>query len=412
MIENYRSCFKTEFECHPHLSVLIGPNGSGKTNVLQSIMLLNKLANQEKWSPFANAKLQRGLDPRLVLNFNVDQIRSKLVALIHTQTDESNRDEVTQSDQKWTLINGEKERFKTNTPLAFLSTEIHPYFIPSPFSRRSRTRFPRWPQHKDAPSTDVNKWSGPVLSRISTFCQNLRYYSATQFTNPGRCPVSFEIEREGAERKSSRLSGHAKLLYDMYSAWRSDESSKFGTFFDIVGPNGLKLVDDVQFKEVKISSASYTVKLGGNIERRKRLQLLVIPQFKIGRQVLSPNQLSEGTFKTLALLFYIVNDSGSALLIEEPEVCIHHGLLSSVLTIIKSYSQKKQILISTHSDYVLNSVKPENVFRVNYAPKTGTSVHQIKKTMTNKEYAALRYYLQADGNLGEYWREGGFEELR
>jgi hypothetical protein len=76
----------------------------------------------------------------------------------------------------------------------------------------------------------------------------------------------------------------------------------------------------------------------------------------------------------------------------------------------KSFSRKKQMIISTHSDYVLNSVKPENVFRVAYNSKIGTSVLPIRKTMTSREYAALRNYLESVGNLGEYWREGGFED--
>jgi predicted ATPase len=154
------------------------------------------------------------------------------------------------------------------------------------------------------------------------------------------------------------------------------------------------------------------VKVGGKVSKRSRRQLIIIPQFRIGRQKLSPNQLSEGTFKTLALLFYVVTDESSPLLIEEPEVCIHHGLLSSVLEIIKNASKNKQTIISTHSDYVLDHVRPENVFRVNYDAKVGTTVHHIRKTMTAKEFSVLRRYLQSEGNLGEYWREGGLEEMR
>ncbi|MFW9998379.1 MAG: AAA family ATPase, partial [Candidatus Odinarchaeota archaeon] len=33
-IQDYRSCLDTSFDFHPNLSVLIGPNGSGKTNIL------------------------------------------------------------------------------------------------------------------------------------------------------------------------------------------------------------------------------------------------------------------------------------------------------------------------------------------------------------------------------------------
>ena len=51
VIENYRSCLHTTLDLHPNLSVLIGPNGSGKTNILQAIMFLNKLTEQERMAP-------------------------------------------------------------------------------------------------------------------------------------------------------------------------------------------------------------------------------------------------------------------------------------------------------------------------------------------------------------------------
>ena len=123
--------------------------------------------------------------------------------------------------------------------------------------------------------------------------------------------------------------------------------------------------------------------------------------------ILSPNQLSEGTFKTLALLFHVITNESSALLIEEPEVCVHHGLLSSILELIKYYSHSKQMILSTHSDYVLDHVEPDNVYRVTLEKPEGTIARHIRKTMTTREYDALRKYLEQQGNLGEFWREGG-----
>ena len=86
---------------------------------------------------------------------------------------------------------------------------------------------------------------------------------------------------------------------------------------------------------------------------------------------------------------------------------MHHGLLSSILEIVKTYSQHKQMIISTHSDYVLDRVSPENVFRVTFDKSSGTLARRIPEAMNRKEYSALRVYLEQDGNLGEYWREGG-----
>jgi ABC-type thiamine transport system ATPase subunit len=193
----------------------------------------------------------------------------------------------------------------------------------------------------------------------------------------------------------------------MYSAQKAGTPHRYNQFMDIVGPRGLRLIDGLTFREVQTSSIHYSVRVGGRVEVRRRHKLLVIPQFRLGKQKLSPNQLSEGTFKTLALLFRVITGDSTTLLIEEPEVCVHHGLLSSILELIKSYSRDKQMILSTHSDYVLDHVKPENVYRVTFEKSGGTVARHIPKTMTSKELSALREYLEQQGNLGEYWREGG-----
>jgi energy-coupling factor transporter ATP-binding protein EcfA2 len=325
-IQSYRSCFNTTFECHPNLSVLIGPNGSGKTNILQAIMLLNRMMHQDTWRYLQTPA--GGLASQLDFDFNVGRARAHLSTLVSTQTDDSNKDEVTRSRQRWTYFS-RNITFKTDNSLPLISGDSFITYSTAPIYQRGRMILRSRSLLNKQP-----KWSRDAQLEIAYFCSKIRYYGASQFTNPGACPISFEIEREGKERKASRLTGHAKLLYDIYSASRSTDTEKFSRFFEIVGPNGLKLVDKISFKEVQTSSVNFTVKVGGRVEKRRRRQLLIIPQFRIGRQLLSPNQLSEGTFKTIALLFYVVTDESSALLIEEPEVCIHHGLLSSVLSVI------------------------------------------------------------------------------
>lgn len=48
-ISDYRSCLNTTLNLQPDLSVLIGPNGSGKTNILNSLVLLRSLTTEERF---------------------------------------------------------------------------------------------------------------------------------------------------------------------------------------------------------------------------------------------------------------------------------------------------------------------------------------------------------------------------
>ena len=151
------------------------------------------------------------------------------------------------------------------------------------------------------------------------------------------------------------------------------------------------------------------VKSGGKIKKIEKNRQLIIPQILIDKVELSPNQLSEGTFKTMALAFYLITDENELILIEEPEVCVHHGLLDSIVSLIVSQSNRKQILISTHSDFVLDRLKPENLIIVKKEGVSGTIAKPLSAYLSKNEFKALRNYLSETGNLGEYWKEGGFK---
>ena len=400
VIENYRSCLRTSIQFHPNLSVLIGPNSSGKTNILQAVMLLNKLTDEDSLRRSHSTSI--AVTSRIRAAFQRRDHQIQLTASIDAYTDESNNDKILGSRQKWSLKGRRGQPVSIEIPLAFIwhfTSDFTKRQLILPFPARSRYMVMRLPD-------EIPHWVRRDLAHVAAYCAGIRYYGASQFTNPGSCPVSFEVEQEGERQWLSRLRGHARILYNMYSAQKLDPNHRYNQFIDIVGPRGLRLIDALTFREVRTSSSEYSVRVGGRVEVRTRHKLLVIPQFRLGKQRLSPNQLSEGTFKTLALLFHVITGDSTTLLIEEPEVCVHHGLLSSILELVKSYSRNKMI-ISTHSDYVLDHVTPENVYRVTVDKSLGTSARPIPEAMTRKEHSALREYLEQEGNLGDYWREGG-----
>lgn len=396
-IQNYRSCLDTSFELHPNLSVLIGPNSSGKTNIMNALLLLQKLAEEYKYSHVGDEEPTRQC--KLKIWFNADGKKMALSALINIFTDESNNDVVYSSSQQWYARDFTGDRKRINVPLSLARD------LARPGARERLLRF-HWHSRMDDRFKLPDSVRVPI-SQVAEELSEMRYYSASQFTNPANCPVSFEIEKEGRSSRGIGLRGHTKFLFDLYSSSKTQAKKSYEQFFEIIGPKGIGLVDNIVFKAIPTSSVEYSVRSGGEIVPRKREKILVIPQFRIGKNDLSPNQLSEGTFKTITLLFYLITETSKVLLVEEPEVCVHHGLLSSIIELIKTYSREKQIVITTHSDFVLGHVQPENVYRVMNIPDEGTKVSHITKSMSPREIAALREYLETEGNLGEYWRHGG-----
>ena len=403
-IRDYRSCLDTDIALNPQLSVLIGPNGSGKTNILNAMLLLRSLT-EETWLVRYGSEESPTSECKVRAKFDLEGKTATLNATIPTHTDEANHDIVIGATERWYLKDFTGNSRRPSIPLWYARSMLGSGRISMARARNLQRRL-SYGRHRfpDPDSTTLE----PIRT-VADFLSSMSYYSASQFTNPGICPVSFEIETEGTKSRGVRLDGHAKFLFDLYTEFKSD-SKVYQQFFEIVGPSGIGLIDSINFKEVLTSSTDYSVKSGGMLQQRKRDKVLVIPQFSIGKSELSPNQLSEGTFKTITLLFYVVTESSDILLIEEPEVCVHHGLLASIVELIKVYSSEKQIVISTHSDFVLDQVEPDSVFGVTHDSEEGTKVHHIPSAMSSKDLSALRMYLDSEGNLGEYWRLGGLED--
>jgi len=388
-INNYRSCIKTKFELQDNLTALIGINGVGKSNILNALQLLTKNRRNRRY--FDEEHNENLLITKLFLTLVYEEKLIFLRANIFYETDERNTDEIFNIDLKYRIENSNSRKWnKIDSDFSEVA-----YFM----NKRGIVNVPK---NKEFQSEKA-KWEIKLLQQLN----KVNYYSATQFSDPSKCPISFELEDSRLARSYRREVTHEYFMYELHRTYKT-KPDIFELFLNTVNDIGIQLIDDFQFIEHEVPSSSYKVRTGGKIETIEKTRKIVIPSVLVDGLNLSPNQLSEGTFKTLALVFYIINDESKLLLIEEPEVCIHHGLLNSLIELIKIYSKKKQIVISTHSDYVLDKLEPENVLLVR--KDNGTQAKPLTKSLTNNEFEALKDYLERSGNLGEYWKEGGFED--
>jgi len=340
----------------------------------------------------------------------------KYAADIDHNTNERNLEEIVSSDEKWNFneITGLDEwiplpTFVMRSDSVNEKWQVHEYFE---WMKRGAEKTLSIKSPLDLTNLFREEPVASTIEAISQFISKTRYYSASQYTNPAECPAYFELEESDVLRR--RLSGsasHKRFLFDLY-LFKEKNPNGYREYLSLIGRDGLQLVDTIDFHTVPVPSSEIEVLSGGKILRKKIKRVLVVPHFVIHRTKLSPSQLSEGTFKTLAVLLYLSTDASELLLLlEEPEVCIHHGLLSSLIELIKSHAMQKQIIISTHSDFVLDQLQPENVFLVSNPKSKGTIVEPLPESMSKKGYGALKEYLNTCGNLGEYWRHSGFDNV-
>jgi ABC-type lipoprotein export system ATPase subunit len=411
-IKHYRSCMATVFDPKLLLSVFIGPNGSGKTNALNAMLLLKKILT-------LGSRFQReesgANECVLAVRFRVDGKKVLYKARVKYSTDEQNLDIVATADEQWNLydITGKKSWIRFPLALLDISREWRHGVVSEIHAIRAQVRYRRLygpPLSRKLFSGDVPFSAVPLLRKIYEFISGTRYYSASQFTSPSECPVSFEIDEDGNIRRTYRSARpHVRFMFDLYSSHKRNDND-YKEFLSVIGKDGLNLISTINYREIVISRSRVEVKTGGRSVKKNIEEKIVVPTFGVGGNRLSPNQLSEGTFKTVALVFYLITDSGRFLLIEEPEVCVHHGLLSSIIELIKDFSERKQIIVTTHSDYVLDRLSPLNVFLVKNYKTKGTIIESIPKTLSANGFRALREYLDKTGNLGEFWRHGNLEK--
>ena len=417
-LNGYRSCKKTATDLNNNLSALIGINGSGKTNFLNGLLLLKKIAKIPRYAPDEEYVMSIC---KVKATFIIEHKKLPFRAEIKYTTTERNTDEVISANQIWNFkeFTGDDNQVKISlssliqlrefTRFSFLENKPEELsedqwrsLVSRNYQLLSGSSLPIDPKHLQI--------IAKIFDKIFDFVTGISYYSASQFTDPSKCPTYFEIENDMVIRRARRVwNEHLQFMYDLYLAYKNPRS-KFKEFLSIVGSEGIDLIDTVTYKEIEVPANIYEVGVGGKVTSKEIKKLLVIPNFLIRSFKLSPNQLSEGTFKTLAILFYLVTDTSRLLILEEPEVCIHHGLLSSILELIKEFAIEKQIIISTHSDFVLDGLDPENVFIVKNDIKNGTTIKHIPKALSARDYNALKEYLKTSGNLGEYWRHGELEK--
>jgi predicted ATPase len=107
--------------------------------------------------------------------------------------------------------------------------------------------------------------------------------------------------------------------------------------------------------------------------------------------------LSDGTLRTCEIILELLSLNRSVLWIEEPESGIHPGLLDELLGVIESYSRDRQVVMATHSPYVVRRCDPADirlVERVGDSTRVrGLAVHEVER---------VEAYLNDEGSLDEY----------
>jgi predicted ATPase len=122
--------------------------------------------------------------------------------------------------------------------------------------------------------------------------------------------------------------------------------------------------------------------------------------FQEGKQSIPASRLSDGTLRYLSLLAVLFHPQPSPLVcIEEPELGLHPDAVSDVADLLVEASERMQLVVTTHSDVIVDALsrRPEDVI---VCEKT-----EAQTVMRRLESAALTDWLE-EYSLGQLWSRG------
>ncbi|MSP14846.1 MAG: ATPase [Chloroflexi bacterium] len=113
---------------------------------------------------------------------------------------------------------------------------------------------------------------------------------------------------------------------------------------------------------------------------------------------------SEGTLKLLAYLIILYDPDPPPLIgIEEPENHLHPRLLPILADECREASGRTQLLITTHSPFFLNGLRPEEVWALSRGEDGYARAHRAA------DMRGIKEFMKAGALLGSLWTEGYFE---
>lgn len=355
-LQGYKSIEDVEITFKPGLNILIGANGSGKTNFVRFLEMVLK-RNYKQLSNNFQAEVDYRNDAKLFKSsFSFDKQHSErfpsalpVIEEIEMPHNERPLRSGTGEYNQWLY-----ENFGVFNPL-FVA-----YGLPKEFNN------------------------------ISTI-EKTQIVGKTLVSN-----IYLEVQPSLSE-------GLYQLFYRLFSSIiDSDDGEKINRSFPPKFLESLSFYTPV--KDIRLEP-------GYRIEPTKNGKevLHVRFEFFVDGKWRPWTHLSDGT-KRLVYIITEVTFANNIILLEEPELGIHPHQLSKLMDFLEAEAEHKQIILTTHSPQVLNVLRTDELNRiivVRYEKDNGTKMSHL----TEEEQEQARTYMEEAGLfLSDYWIHSGFEK--
>lgn len=382
----YKSIRELDLRLNPGLNIIIGPNGSGKTNLLElfeiimsysfgdffgeqgyDLNLTLEAVNQKKHAPMiidvvaSGAPNQTNAIPFLTNFKNVFEVEYKISFSLGVEKIES--------------IDG---RTTINNLIALILHGIGRNLIGYSFNHY----FFRHAIISPEPTLDVpgsvELWQNSI-GKLNNY-KISSIFSVGSFSDIVKEYLSNNNTSESQFLISEKVVSYFENISDVLSSFTSIE--------------GVRLAESLRF---------YINQEGTKFEN---IQF----EFKIAGKWLHWNALSDGTKRMFLIISELMlSPSDSIFLLEEPELGIHPHQLHRLISFIRDEAQHKQILLTTHSPQVLDVLSKKELDHIIVTEMIdGRSEF---RHLSAKESEKAIYYMENEAFLSDYWQFSDLETI-
>lgn len=376
-VRNYRALQDIELKNLSPFTVFLGPNGSGKSTFLDVFAFLSECFSvglRKAWDKRGRFKelRTRGAEGPIVFEIKYRESRNLPLVTYHLAIEEANK---------------------------------------GPFVAEEWLRWRRGERGRPFTFLDFRNGAGQVVTGEMPDEKDERIYEQLD------SPEILAVNTLGQFTKHPRVSALRRFITGWYLSYLTADSSRG---IPEAGPqeqlsaNGDNLPNVIQF--LKEQHEDRLDRILSTLSRRvPRLEKVETQLLADGRLLLQikdapfekpilAKYASDGTLKMLAYLTVLYDPEPPQLIgIEEPENHLHPRLLPELAEECRMASARSQLMITTHSPFFVNGLKPKELW-VLYRDEKGHT--QAKRS---SEMEGINEFMNEGAQLGHLWVEGHFE---
>jgi len=373
-VENYRALKQVELRDISPLTVLLGPNGSGKSTLFDVFSFISECFQyglRHAWDRRGRAKelKTRGQKGPIVIELKYRERPRQPVITYHLAIEDSRKGPIVAEEWlRWT-------RGARGRPFKFLDYR----------EGRGQAVSGDMPDQKDR-RVDIPLRSPDVIavSTLGQFAEHPRVAALREFITDWHVSyLSVDDTRKQPEAgPQERLTKTGDNLPNVIQYLKEQHPERLE-----------HMLDTLRNRVPRLESVVADVMTDGRL-------LLQIKDAPFEQPVLS-RFASDGTLKMLAYLVVLYDpDPPQFIGVEEPENFLHPRLLPELAEECRAATERSQLLVTTHSPFFLDVIKPEEVW-VLYRDEDGYT-----RAQRASEIKGIREFVEEGASMGHLWTEG------